>query len=101
MDAAAPKPKPDPEDVVDVEAVPAHAVDAVDEETARLETRIHALQAAGRRGTNWFYWVAGLSLLNSLLMHVGAQIHFLVGLGVSLLADLSPTPWPRSIPRRL
>jgi hypothetical protein len=53
----------------------------------RLAAAIISLQQAGRRGANWFYWVAGLSVLNSLLIHLGANIYFVVGLGVSLVAD--------------
>jgi hypothetical protein len=62
-------------------------VDALDPHTAALEAKILSLQEQGRRGANWFYWVAGLSLVNSLLVHLGGNIRFVVGLGVSSAAD--------------
>jgi hypothetical protein len=62
-------------------------VDAIDPHTAALEAKILSLQEQGRRGANWFYWVAGLSLVNSLLTHLGGNIRFVVGMGVSSAAD--------------
>jgi len=40
-----------------------------------------------KRGANWFYWIAGLSVVNSLAFIGGAQLHFLGGLGLTELAD--------------
>ena len=40
-----------------------------------------------KRGANWFYWIAALSLINSLAYVSGAQFHFLAGLGLTELAD--------------
>jgi hypothetical protein len=66
---------------------PAEPAEVVDVEAEKLEGQIRALQQAGQRGANWFFWVAGLSVLNSLLIHSGAGIYFVVGMGLSLLAD--------------
>jgi hypothetical protein len=66
---------------------PAEPVQPIDPETTALEAKILALREQGRRGANWFYWVAGLSLVNSLLLHLGGNIRFVVGLGVSSVAD--------------
>ncbi len=49
---------------------------------------MRALQTAIRTGANWFWWVAGLSLVNSAIALAGGQLHFVVGLGVTLIADL-------------
>jgi hypothetical protein len=87
MDSSTPNSMPGPEPTAEPQAVSAAPAGAVDEETALLEAKIHALQEKGRKGANWFYWVAGLSLLNSLLIHFGANIYFVVGMGVSLVAD--------------
>jgi hypothetical protein len=49
--------------------------------------RIMELQERGHKGANWFFWVAGLSLVNSVIMHGGGATYFVVGLGVTLLVD--------------
>jgi hypothetical protein len=45
------------------------------------------LAVHAKRGANWFYWIAGLSVVNSLAFVGGAQIHFLGGLGITEIAD--------------
>src|SRR5438309_5023173 len=40
-----------------------------------------------KRGANWFYWIAGLSIINSVAFASGANFHFLAGLGVTEVAD--------------
>lgn len=44
-----------------------------------------AIKAKG--GANWFYWIAALSLINSLAFVMDAQFHFLAGLGMTEIAD--------------
>jgi hypothetical protein len=39
------------------------------------------------RGARWFWWVAGLSLVNTVLSHSGSQINFVIGLGFTLVVD--------------
>jgi len=36
---------------------------------------------------NWLWWIAGLSLINTVLTHTGSETSFAVGLGFTLLAD--------------
>ena len=43
-------------------------------------------RAAG--GANWFFWVAGLSMINSLILLNGGETFFVIGLGVTLAADI-------------
>jgi hypothetical protein len=38
-----------------------------------------------KSGVNWFYWIAGLSILNSLIFTLGGDLYFVVGLGVNYL----------------
>jgi len=38
-------------------------------------------------GANWFFWIAGLSLVNSLVLLVGSQWNFIVGLGTTQVVD--------------
>ena len=46
------------------------------------------LAAPGAKsGASWFYWIAGLSLVNTILIHSGSDTSFVVGLGFTLLVD--------------
>lgn len=49
--------------------------------------------AAGTPGVasaaRWFWWIAGLSLVNTILIHSGSQTSFVVGLGFTLIADVA------------
>ncbi len=45
------------------------------------------LALARNSGAKWFYWIAALSLINSLLMSFGADFSFGLGLGSTLLVD--------------
>src|SRR6478672_6161125 len=40
-----------------------------------------------RAGAKWFYWIAALSLVNSLVAIFGGQFHFVVGLGITSIVD--------------
>lgn len=40
-----------------------------------------------RSGGSWFYWVAGLSLINSFAPLSGKNWHFFIGLGITQLID--------------
>ncbi|HEV7642982.1 MAG TPA: hypothetical protein VGO50_03490 [Pyrinomonadaceae bacterium] len=40
-----------------------------------------------KSGANWFYWVAALSLVNSVIVLTGGKWNFIVGLGVTQLID--------------
>ena len=57
----------------------------------RLAAAILALHQGGQRGANWFFWVSGLSLVNSVILLTGGQTFFVIGLGVTLVADAIAT----------
>lgn len=38
-------------------------------------------------GISWFYWVAGLSLVNSIIFLFGGQLNFVIGLGITQVID--------------
>jgi len=38
-------------------------------------------------GASWFYWIAGLSLINSLILLAGSDWNFLIGLGLTQVFD--------------
>jgi hypothetical protein len=50
------------------------------EEKLKLENRF-------KNGAAWFFWIAGLSLVNSIILMVGGQWNFLVGLGITQVID--------------
>ena len=60
-----------------------HAVDpavhAVNERL-RLETQF-------RSGANWFFWIAAMSLINSMVGFFGGQWGFVIGLGLTQVID--------------
>jgi hypothetical protein len=53
---------------------------AADQERYRLEGQ-------HKSGANWFYWIAGLSLINTLMNLFGGRFSFLVGLGITQFVD--------------
>jgi hypothetical protein len=69
---------------------PASGVPPADNESRRkaIEDAARSLYQQGRNGSNWFYWVAGLSLVNSVILHTGGNVFFVVGLGVTMVADV-------------
>jgi hypothetical protein len=38
-------------------------------------------------GANWFFWIAGLSVINTLIFTFGGSTNFIVGLGITQLID--------------
>ena len=45
------------------------------------------VRARVERSANWFFWIAALSLINSAATHSGSQWHFILGLGITEVAD--------------
>src|SRR5688572_7968968 len=60
----------------------------LDPAEADLASRVAALLARGKNGAHWFYWVAALSLVTSIIILGGGQTHFVIGLGITLLASV-------------
>lgn len=50
------------------------------EKKAELESNIHS-------GANWFFWIAALSVINSIIVIMDGSWSFLAGLGVTQLID--------------
>lgn len=38
-------------------------------------------------GASWFFWIAGLSIVNTAMIHSGSDTSFVIGLGFTLVAD--------------
>jgi hypothetical protein len=45
------------------------------------------LESAFKAGANWFFWIAGLSLVNSIVAATGKEWGFVVGLGLTQAID--------------
>ena len=45
------------------------------------------LAAQAKSGASWFYWIAGLSLVNSAVILLGSDWGFLAGLGITQVVD--------------
>jgi hypothetical protein len=41
-----------------------------------------------KAGASWFIWIAGLSVVNSVIGMAGGGVHFIVGLGVTEVVDV-------------
>jgi hypothetical protein len=54
--------------------------DAIDKKKSDLEGRI-------KSGVDWFFWIAGLSIINSIVFLFGGSFMFIFGLGVTQLVD--------------
>jgi hypothetical protein len=49
-------------------------------DAAILDRRHHS-------GSGWFYWIAGLSIVTSIIGFMGGSLSFMAGLGVTQIAD--------------
>jgi len=53
--------------------------------------------AAVRRGAHWFYWIAGLSVVNTIAALSGGNFHFVLGLGITEVTDALQAPQARMV----
>src|SRR5690349_21130602 len=62
-----------------------------DDPSERVEDYLRPDQetlAVMHRGANWFYWIAGLSLVNSAIFAFGGQVSFILGLSYTQVIDV-------------
>lgn len=52
-----------------------------------IADELQKLRRSCSSGANWFYWIAGLSLVNSLILVFDGEWSFVVGLGVTQAID--------------
>jgi hypothetical protein len=57
------------------------------EETALFQAKLN-LSSTVKRSAGWFYWIAGMSLINMVAYRTGATLSFLVGLGITQVIDV-------------
>jgi uncharacterized membrane protein len=67
-----------------------------DEMEQRLLVRME-LEEQFRNGVNWFYWIAGLSIINTVLYFIGQEWGFIAGLGVTQVIDMFAYAWDGSL----
>lgn len=86
---SSPLPEQNPDNPYNSPAADETKVEVVAEDAAgqAVVARLQELRQQGRTGANWFFWVAGLSLVNSVIMLGGGDTYFVIGLGVTLIAD--------------
>ena len=53
---------------------------------AAMQTKM-VLNSRMRSGIGWFYWIAALSIINSLAYQFGASFSFIFGLGIAQVVD--------------
>jgi len=49
--------------------------------------QLSELHGRALSGANWFFWIAALSIVNSVIFLSGADLAFVVGLGVTQIAN--------------
>lgn len=54
--------------------------------TAELRGKIDPLKTI-KTGANWFYWIAALSLINSVVLLMESDYNFIAGLGITQIFD--------------
>ena len=55
--------------------------------TSARPNRDPATEAHLKSGASWFYWIAGLSLINSIVAFTGSDWRFILGLGITQMFD--------------
>lgn len=66
---------------------PAPASERAQQLNERIAVSKMVAAARARAGAKWFYWIAGLSLINSVIVVSGGSLHFVVGLGITSVVD--------------
>ncbi len=74
------------EEVPTVEAVPYDTVASESEIREQIEARMQ-LERKLKSGAGWFYWIAALSVINSVIALANGSWSFLFGLGATQLVD--------------
>lgn len=66
--------------------------DTDNSEKLQMETQFYQKSAAVmshvKAGANWFYWIAGLSVVNTLIILLGGDRSFVFGLGTTMFLDV-------------
>lgn len=60
---------------------------------------LESLKNSIRSGANWFYWIAGLSLVNTAFQLFGSDRSFVIGLAATQFVDFFAKAFAENIPR--
>lgn len=60
--------------------------DSTREQESIIEEKLK-IQQQFEGGANWFFWIAGLSLVNTVVILVNGQWSFIIGLGITQIVD--------------
>jgi hypothetical protein len=66
---------------------PAQEQPPVENEKQRTALLVQQLEQQHLSGANWFFWIAALSIINSIVALSGSQWGFIVGLGITRVID--------------
>jgi hypothetical protein len=66
---------------------PSHALPASGSLQFNREAEIAEITQRMKRGANNFYWIAALSVINSILSLTGSSTYFVIGLAATLIVD--------------
>lgn len=69
------------------EQEPNQAEQQAEQEKMALARKKMVLNARMRSGISWFFWVAGLAVINTVMFYFTGALNFIVGLGASALVD--------------
>jgi hypothetical protein len=59
----------------------------VDRKTSSDIEKQLEMERALKSGANWFFWIGGLSLINSVIILLGSEWGFIIGLGMTQIID--------------
>jgi hypothetical protein len=62
--------------------------DALEQQAVAMGVQVELVNRRFKTGANWFFWIAGLSLVNSIVFLTGGGWGFVVGLGVTQIVDI-------------
>ena len=52
-------------------------------------SQVHAADPQVQSAARWFWWIAGLSLVNTVMFHAGSDTNFVLGLAATTLASVA------------
>jgi hypothetical protein len=71
----------------DAAIAPPHEQQRIEEErSAAIEEKLK-IENRARSGAHWFFWIAALSLINSIITMAGSEWGFIIGLGITQVFD--------------
>ncbi|MDF2519716.1 MAG: hypothetical protein K0R84_344 [Clostridia bacterium] len=56
------------------------------DKTTLIQTKLQ-LESRIKNSAHWFYWIAGLSMINTVINLLGGGVNFIIGLGITQFID--------------